>query len=115
MPAKRIVILEKEGPVQFRYLMWADVPVARQTFYANANATSAWKGATQSDVDALKAGQVVERTERISKPGATLPQIQAELEATWQVFQDEITNANPWVRYGSFWSDQSVWTAGGVT
>lgn len=113
--ATRVIVLEKTGPTQYRYALWAVVPAARQTFYANAEATSAWKGATQTDVDDLRAGRVVEKVDVVTRaPGATLAQVQADLQAAWQAYQDEVTNGNPWVRYGTVW-DGTTWTSGGVS
>lgn len=112
MARLRIIILEREASSNtFSYVAWADVPAARQLFYVQpAGTVSAWKGATQADNDALVSGAVVERaaTQRVPA-GATLPQIEAFLEQRWSDWQTEITNANPWQRYGTTW-DGTTWT-----
>jgi len=112
----KIIILDKDAndPV-YRYLLWADVPAARQPFYANASATSAWTDATAGDLAALQNGSVVERQGELRVPsGSTLAQVQAFLQARWSEFQNQVTNDNPWVRYGTTW-DGTTWTAGGVS
>lgn len=117
MPSKRIVILDRPDrldPNTVRYVLWADVPVARQPFYANPAATSAWKDAAASDITALQTGAMVERLDSLqAPPGATVAQIQAFLQARWTDYQNAITNINLWQRYGTFW-DGTTWTPGGV-
>lgn len=114
MPRLRVIILEREDARTFQYALWADVPAARQSFYANANKVSAWNGALPTDNTALQNGSVVERVDKFVVPsGTTLAVVQTLLQTQWQEFQDRITALNPWVRYGSTW-DGAVWTAGGV-
>ena len=114
MPSKRVIILDRlEGGQRFRYALWADVPVTRQSYYAQAGKKSMWTAATALENTAIELGQVAERVETISRAG-TLVDIQAELQGAWQTFQDEITAANPWRRYGTYLSDQGAWVAGGV-
>ena len=112
----KIILLKKEvGEPVYYYAFWADVPSPRQAFYANASAVSAWKDALPSDVASLRDGSVVERTGSLQLGGgATLANAQAELQSRWTQFQNEITNANLWVRYGTTW-DGTTWTAGGVS
>lgn len=121
MPAKRVIVLENkrnmqegvEAPRRFSVALWADVPVARQPFYVTT-AVSAWSGASGPENADLQAGRVVERrTDVVLVPTATLADAQALLQALWQAYQDEITAANPWNRYGTFW-DGATWTPGGV-
>ena len=116
MASKRIIVLERtrdERPV-FAVAFWADVPVARQSFYARVGAVSKWIGATAADNTAIATGQAVELVETISMPpGATTPQIQAALQDRWSAFQSEVTNENKWTRYGTTW-DGTAWIAGGA-
>ncbi len=123
MPSKRIIILENqtqgqlgnEAPKVFRAAFWADVPAARQSFYVKtATPFSAWPGASGAELTAIQTGQVAERV--INAPiafNATLASAQATLQAMWTDYQAEITAANPWNRYGSFW-DGTTWTLGGA-
>lgn len=111
----KIIVLEKDPsePV-YRYVLWADVPIERQPFYANPTAQSAWTGATASDLTALQNGSVVERAGELRlKTDGTLAQAQAELQTRWAAFQNDITSQNKWARYGTTW-DGTNWTAGGV-
>lgn len=117
---KRVIILEQIGvaPLSYRYALWADVPVARQAFYAakQATMTSVWKDAAAGDITALQSGAVTERSDTTSMAtGDTLAIAQARLQAIWTAFQAEITASNPWVRYGSFMDTSNGWTAGGVS
>ena len=115
--SKRIIVLEHyhNAPIAFRYVMWADVPVARQPFYANANKVSEWKGASAADNLALQNGSVYEIVDTVSFPvGTTVNQAKTVMQARWQLFQDEITTKNIWGNYGMFMDTTNTWTNGGV-
>ena len=116
MPRLRIIILEQDrnDANQYRYALWADVPLARQPFYANASAVSAWRDALTSDTTNLQSGAVAEKVSVLKiAPGSTVAQIEAFLQQTWTLYAAEIAAANPWVVYGSNW-DGAVWTVTGV-
>jgi hypothetical protein len=104
MARLRIIILEQSND-DLRCLLWADVPAARQSHYANPNLVSIWLGATAADNDALKSGAVTEK-ELIQRvpPGVAWPQIQTFLETQWNNFQAQTNNFNPWTHYGSTWN-----------
>jgi hypothetical protein len=91
--------------------MWADVPSSRQTFYADPTATrkSQWSGATAADNTNLQNGSVTELviTQRVP-PGTNISQIETFLQNQWTNFQNDVTNNNPWVHYGSTW-DGTTW------
>ncbi len=112
MPRLNIIILDKttEDNNTYRFAMWADVPVARQSHYANATTVSAWIGATAQDNTNLQSGTVVETvtTQRVPS-AATLAQIEAFLQSQWSAYQAAVSANNPWVRYGSTW-DGTTWT-----
>lgn len=111
--ARKIIVLDRQNlpsDQDFRVAFWLDVAVARQPFYANAAATSQVVGATQAELDAIKAGSVVERVEMVPmRSGATLAQVQAALVTRHGALQAELTSRNPWARYGSSW-DGAAWT-----
>ena len=112
--ARKIIILERlniPSDQDYRVAFWLDVPVARRPFYANAAATSAVKDATQAEIDAIKAGAVVEETMVVpARASATQAVLLAALVTRYNARQAEITARNPWARYGSFW-DGTSWTA----
>lgn len=112
--ARKIIILDRVGMPSdraFRVAFWLDVVAARRSFYANANATSAVVGATQAELDALKNGSVVERVEAILRPaGTSQAAMQTTLEARHAQYQQELTDRNPWERYGTSW-DGTTWTS----
>ncbi len=117
--SKRVIILEKLGtaPVSFRYILWADVPVARQPFYAakQASFVSAWKDAATDDITALQNGSVTERADvTVMQAGDSVTTAMTRLQSIWTAFQAEISAANPWDRYGSFMDTSNSWTNGGV-
>jgi hypothetical protein len=115
---KRIIVLDNDGSGRFRVLYWAAVPAGREARWlaAKGNPTeSAWDGASAAENTAIAAGEVVEFAESYSKQGADLPSAQADLEVRWQQIQDDVTNNNPWNRYGSFWDDTPAWTLTGVS
>jgi FAD/FMN-containing dehydrogenase len=111
--ARKIIQLERTGmpsDQNFRVAMWLDVPAARQLFYADAAKTSAVKGATQAEIDAIKAGAVVEVIEVIPKLAAgTVAEWRNDAEALYARLQQELTNRNAYARYGTFW-DGATWT-----
>jgi hypothetical protein len=108
MPRLRVIILERDGD-DFRFAMWADVPVARQTRYADANKVSAWKDATTQDNTDLKGGVIVEQVQDQRVPsGASTADIQVYLQTQWSAYQNYINSFNPWQRYGSSW-DGTTW------
>lgn len=112
MPRLRIIVLNQlNGDANlYSYCMWADVPTARQSYYANASNKSAWTGATSADNGNLVSGAMVEKVDSLRIPnGTTLAQIEAFLQIRWTNFQSDITAANPWIRYGSTW-DGTTWT-----
>ena len=124
MASKRVIVLERlstketqygsDTPQFWSYALWADVPAARQSFYANATATSAVRNIAPADLLAIQNGSVVEKVATLQVPkGATIGQLQTALETIWSAYQTEVTNFNPWNRYGTFW-DGASWTAGGV-
>lgn len=117
MANKQIIVLDRvniPSDFSFRYAMWAAVPAARQSFYANAAATSAWNGAAAGEITALQNGSVVERVAVAEFPAGTgVPAIKAALQAAFTAFQNRITNDNSWNLYGTFY-DGTSWTTGGV-
>lgn len=113
--ARKIIILESNPPgtgeIAFKYALWADVPAARQTRYADPAFETQVVGATAGEVAALRSGAVVERVaEARWNQGTTVAQIQAALVNEFNRFQTQITNTNPWQRYGTSW-DGSTWTS----
>jgi hypothetical protein len=116
--ARKIIILEKlnDSPDvnHYRYALWASVPVARQSFYADPNIVSAVIGAnapTNTEATALTNGSVVETVQDGSWPVATpIVQIQTDLTTAFNTYQALINATNPWVRYGTSF-DGTTWTA----
>jgi hypothetical protein len=111
----RIIVLERDRDANgFDYVLWADVPTARQPFYASVDKKSAWKDALPADNTALQNGSVVESTGHVAfPPGGSMAQTQAELQVRWNAFQNEINAANPWRYYGSTW-DGTTWVVTNV-
>lgn len=115
--AKKIIILERinePSDNDFKYVLWATVPVGRESFYTNINAKSEYKAATAEELQDIKDGKVIERSGLISKTeSVTFANIKNDLEKLFKDFQDEINNKKPFLRYGTFW-DGTAWTSGGV-
>lgn len=112
--AKQIIILERPDVNRFTAIFWLSVPSARQAFYANAAATSAYKLADAGELAAIRSGAIVEQTEDVSFiAGTTQTQIRAALVTKFTTRQAAVDALNPWDKYGSFY-DGSAWTAGGV-
>jgi hypothetical protein len=115
----RIIILDRDtsNPALtiWRYVLWADVPVARQSFWGalwtidNPSRPSAWAGASGADNLALQNGEVAEVVQTIERfPGDTMAVLQAALQQRSAEFITYVTNYNPWNRYGSTW-DGTTW------
>jgi hypothetical protein len=115
MPRLRVIALEKTGPNTYRYALWADVPTARQQFFASTSIMSVYKFATSGDIANLQSGAYVEYVGQV-EVGSTqnMTQIQAILDATQQSFQNGITNNNRWQFYGTNLSSSGVWTTTGI-
>jgi hypothetical protein len=114
-----IVILERTSinPPTISFVMRADVPVARQPFYADAAKASAYKEIVAANLADLRAGKVLEKVDSFGYGGMTLAQIKAELIAKQTDFQAAVTadaEFNPFKFYGSAWN-KTAWVAGGVS
>lgn len=111
--ARKIIIqdrISEPSDFSFRYVFWAAVPSTRQAYYADANKTSAVKDATGPEVTALQTGAVLEQQGQVQYPASMLAQdMQADLIARFNVYQAQVTAANPGVFYGTFW-DGTAWT-----
>ena len=125
MASKRIIVLDRlrnkenqigdQSPQCWNVAFWADVPAARQSFYADATLTSAVRNINASDLTAIQNGSVTEMVMVVQvDKGSTLSQMQIILQDLWTAYQAKITAYNPWIRYGTFW-DGTSWTAGGVS
>jgi len=108
-----IVILEQEGipsDLNYRVVFWLDVPAARQRFYANANATSAFLDAAAGDLAALKAGQIIEVVETIHRPANTTAlAVKQAARDRLAALQAELNRDNRFNRYGTKWTQASGW------
>ncbi|MCK9994488.1 MAG: hypothetical protein Dbin4_03008 [Alphaproteobacteria bacterium] len=113
MARLKIIILEKHGD-KLSVGLWADVPAARQPFYADSTKVSAWRDATADDNAALRSGAVAEKVAHIDLPGAeNLAEVKPQLIAMWNSYQQKINDINPWKRYGTTW-DGTAWANTGV-
>lgn len=113
--ATKVIILETVSAADsrsIRYAMWADVPAARQKFYANPAFVSAYLDASAGELALLRSGAVVERVTQEMLDGNNAA-IRTALQARFTAFQAEITALNNWAKYGSTF-DGTTWTAGGA-
>jgi hypothetical protein len=112
MARLRIIILDStpDDADTYRVVLWADVPLARQSWYAQTGAVSAWKDALAADNTAIANGSVAETVSviRVIK-GSGQAARQQVLQDAWTQWQTFITQNNPWQRYGSTW-DGTTWT-----
>lgn len=108
----KLIILETTSARKIRYAMWADVPSARQKFYANAAFVSVYLDASAGELTALRSGAVVERVaeEQIDGNNAS---VRTALESRLSAYQAEITARNDWSKYGSVF-DGTAWISGGA-
>jgi hypothetical protein len=110
--ARKIILLDRASETgDYRVVFWLDVQAARQRFYANAVASSAFLDATTEEITALQSGAVVEVVERVNSPnGRGLPALRVALQAMHDAMQAELDANNVWHRYGSSF-DGTTWTA----
>lgn len=116
----RVVVLDRPDPnnsTLFRYLMWVDVPAARQSFYAKPVGTvSAWTGAISGDNSQIVSGAVVEKVDTVQGHATwAVSDYEVELQTRWQAFHDQVVGSggNVWNAYGTTW-DGTTWTVTGV-
>ena len=109
---KRIIILERifDPELRFKYLLWAEVPVGNESYFANPNNISAYKNIGPADQLKLINGDLVERVgEYQTLKDTPLATIANDLKTLWASFNNEIQNHNPTVKYGFSW-DGTTWT-----
>ena len=111
--ARKIIVLRRtrfSPQIEYEVAFWLDTPSGRQTFLANASATSRVKGATTPEIDAIKAGAIKEFIVSINvPPGSNLVTMQGILAGMHTQFQTDWTNDVVFDRYGSFW-DGTTWS-----
>lgn len=111
--ARQIIVLKRtrfSPNIEYEVAFWLATPSGRETFLANAQATSRVKNATAPELAALQAGTVVERVNKIPVPeGTGLAAMQAILVAMHGQLQTAWTNDTTYDRYNSSW-DGSTWS-----
>lgn len=111
--AQTIIILDQDGlpsDLNYRVAFWLDVPAARQRFYANAAAVSAFADASAGELAAIKAGQIVEIVETIPRPIDTLmPAVKQAARDRLAALQAELNKDNRFNRYGTRWTQAGGW------
>lgn len=113
MPAKRIIILERdEFNQQYRAVLWADVPVPNQIAYSDPLANSEVVNITPPELQAIRDGQVAEKVVTWQPSGVfSLALAQSVFEGRWNQFQADISASTNWVDFGRFWNNSGVWQA----
>ena len=116
--ARKIIIqnrINEPSDFSFRFVMWADVPAARQPFYADQTKGSSVKDVTAQELQDIKDGKILERSETAEFiAGTSAAAIRSYLISQFNQFQTEANSRNPWQFYGTFW-DGSTWTNAGVS
>lgn len=116
--AKKIIILERvdkagESPT-YKYVLWAIVPEAFQTYYADEDFESAYADVSNDDLAALRSGAVVEQvgTEKVYSLTATAEELLAELSSPLRAhlnqLQTRVNSFNPHDNYGKYY-DGTTW------
>lgn len=111
--AQTIILLDQEGlpsDLNYRVAFWLDVPMARQRFYVNAAAVSAFVDATAEELAALKAGQIVEVVEIVPRAAGTpLAAVKQAARDRLVALQAELNRDNRFNRYGTRWTQAGGW------
>lgn len=111
-----IIIMEQTGmpsDLNYNVLFWLDVPAARQAYYAKkqAAALSAYPFAIQAEIDAIRAGQIVEVVESIPRVvGTPLATVKQAARDRLAALQSDLNTNNPYNRYGTRWTQGIGWT-----
>lgn len=121
MAGRLVVILKRStdsnNSPRFDYLLRADVPLARQFAYANANYVSPFVPIAPDidpDVAALRSGAVIEQSGSVAvDPTMTPGEIQLVLQRLQAAFQAKVTADKTYVRYGTYF-DGTAWVPQGV-
>lgn len=112
--AQSIILLDQEGmpsDLNYRVAFWLDVPAERQRFYANPAATSAFLDASAADLAALKAGQIAEVVETISRAAGTpMTAVKQAARDRLAALQSALNRDNRFNRYGTRWTQGGGWT-----
>lgn len=114
-----IIVLERlDDPqsVGFNAAFWVAVPAARQKFYANPAAVSAWRDIAASELADLRAGKFREIVvpQRFTRPTSTNA-IKAQLVVVLGALQAAEDARNDWSAYGtSFETTNTTWSDAGV-
>lgn len=110
-----IIIMEQTGlpsDLNYKVLFWLDVPSARQPYYAKrqAAAVSAYPFAIQAEIDAIRAGQIVEVVEPIPRvAGTPLATVKQAARDRLTALQSDLNANNPYNRYGTRWTQGVGW------
>jgi hypothetical protein len=124
---RRAIVLDKTGEDAetrvFRVVFWYPVPEGRESFYANPDGESALSGEgelapTKEELAALRAGTVHEdvvnmplaKQDGKGNPLSTdafLASAATTIEAFYQARLTEIESYNPWLLYGTQYSDEA--------
>ena len=108
-----IIILDQTGmpsDLNYRVAFWLDVPAARQSFYANPAATSAFVGISADDLAAIRAGQTIEVVETIPRlAGTSLATVKQAARDRLPALQLEFNRDNKYNRYGTRWTQATGW------
>lgn len=111
--ARKIIIQERvnePSDFNFKYVLWAVVPVSRQSTYADPLKTSLVKDITAQELSDFRAGVFVEKQETANYiAGTPIAAIQADLINRFNTFQAQVTASNPWKYYGTSW-DGTSWS-----
>lgn len=111
--ARKIIVQERLGEpsdFNFKYVFWADVPAARQPFYADATKTSVVKDISAQELSDYRAGKFLEKSDLASyAAGTTAAAIRADLINKFNAYQTQVTAFNPFQFYGTTW-DGTSWT-----
>ena len=111
---RKIIIQERinePSDFSFKYVFWATVPTARQTYYADASKTSVVKDITASELTSLRNGEFLEKVETANYvTGTPIATVQADLITKFNIYQTQVTAANPWKYYGTSWDSVTGWT-----
>ena len=102
----RAIFLNPTGsPGRVGYVMWADVPAGEEI--PRTGFRSAWPGALDSEIAALEAGTVRERSGTMRREG-TDDDMKNRLITLWTAFNAEIQALSSWDLEDNFW-DGTTW------
>jgi len=107
---KRVIITDYyNARGQVRFLLWAPVPAALQSQFAQVGKVSEWAFATTPENNAIAAGEVAELAGSLTRGTKSDAEVRAELDARWVLYNATIQDAEALNQENTFSVGAGIW------